>query len=174
MSGNRFNPNNGKLQSGLSRLEELKLEIQEIIDKCRQYKIGEFENLPVSFSTNEISFTYKHESYDDGLTSLYVSYQKMNIDKICHPLVVEYFEEYYSIVISSCERDVKFPCFVEYEEWDYIDNSSGGLKKIKRKRRSQFEELLIHGIIYTCKDKSIIIRLKSLFEELIQLTKQNE
>jgi hypothetical protein len=140
--------NNNSTYNGLTRLEEVKLEIQELVYKCDNcdyiHENTHIEtNGSLSFEKNEIKYSkvgiFNHpecKTYSN-MRSAFSMNDMINTDIVflgTYRLIINLTFEATTYIIGNFERKLNTL---------FLDND----------------------------DKSIIIRLKSLFDELIRLTK---
>jgi hypothetical protein len=176
-----FNPNNGELQNGLSRLEEVKLEIQGL-------------------AYNSIWAKYEHNYLADDNTSVLmkssdnISFENnkfIKLKRIDESIAQKWWNKsIYEYLIAI--NDI-FAVNISYEEGEYLvslpinkDISCNNTLwcNYENNRDISYREPTEKKIIpvkapvgvlgFSFSDKHKAIRLKSLFEELIQLTKQNK
>jgi hypothetical protein len=162
MGGNSFNPYTRRLRKNkLSRLEEVKLEMQEIVSQCG------FQGQGVSKSTSKLSYDrFANLMITDVYTgdinkscseynTTYI-YDGINVNNIDYTEIV-FQNEYYYIVIYLYQ-DVNYKCthravFNGEKEISEVVNESKDIT-----------------FAYT-KNQQLAIRLKLLLDEFIELTK---
>jgi hypothetical protein len=149
---NRFNPNNGELQSGSSRLEEVQLEIQKLVSMCICHENDMVTSYSVFFDNNGKiifgsycsfegeGFQYEESGHTCPMEIDNISFVKADFDSICY--------KYYLCLSFKSNIDSLF-------------KKATGDIKIESKFENKF--------MIVSDSELHIYNLKELFEELLSL-----
>jgi hypothetical protein len=147
MGGYNFNPHTGELYSDNSyRIEQIRRDIERIASECKM----------------------KTHDHGNGY-EFYIKFNYDNTFKFIRKYDCRDCENYTGSIYDLERCDIN-------EYTDYNKHVPQYVLSVRNKEyvKTQSTPSLLRCPLFQSYDRSIILRLKSLFEELIQLTKQNK